>query len=150
MFAIWLGFVVFSAKKFIRGKMSTNWPKIIATVKSSCIETKNGGKGLAFYSPKIEYQYSLNFRNYSNNNFTYMGTSGFTKRYAEKYVKKYTVGSEIEVSYNPKSPEMSVIIPGVHWGQYASMLFLTLMFFSFGYIAEILNFIWPGCEPNCT
>ena len=150
MLAIWLGFVALSAKKFVRGRASINWPTITASVNSSDIEAKSGGNGLTFYSPKIEYQYTINNRAYKSSTFTFMGTSGLTKNYAEKYASKYPSGSEIQVHYNPRNPEISVIIPGVHWGQYASIIFLTLMFFSIAHIVEILNIIWPGCEPNCT
>jgi len=79
-----------------------------------------------------------------------MGTSGLTRKYASYYIKKYSEGSQLNVYYDPCLPNQSVIIPGIHWWQYASMILLTIMFFSIAYIVEILNFIWPGCQPNCT
>ena len=150
MLAIWLGFIAFSVKKFIRGRASTNWPNIAASVNSSDIQAKSAGNGLTFYSPVIEYQFSVNNKIYKSSNFTFMGTSGLTKKCAEKYINMYPSGSEVNIFYNPRKPEVSVIIPGVHWWQYGSMLFLTLMFFGIANIVEILNLIWPGCEPNCT
>ncbi len=141
LLVVWIGFVVFSAKKFVLAKTSTNWPKVKAIVKSSCLKAKRVGDGHTYYSPDIEYQYSLDSKHYSSNNFTYMGTFGLSKEYSDKYINKYTVGSEIEVSYNPKTPEVAVIIPGVHWGQYTSMLLLTLIFFCCGHIVEIINYM---------
>lgn len=150
MLAIWLGSFAFSAKKFIRGRASMSWPTTIASVYSSDIEEKSGRNGLTFYSPLIEYQYSINNKPYQSSIFTFMGTSGFTREYALKYQSMYPVGSEIEVYYNPINPEISVIVPGVHWGQYASMVLITILLFGIANIVEILNVFWPGCEPRCT
>ena len=148
--SIWFGFVLFSIKKYIFGRASSKWPTVSAIVISSRVESKYAGNGLTFHSPEIEYRYTVNNHVYTNNKFTYMGTFGLTNKYASAYAKKHYEGSQLNIYYNPKSPNEAVIIPGVHWVQYASMAFLTIMFFSIAFIIEILNFIWPGCQPNCT
>ena len=148
--SIWFGFVLFSFKKFILSIASTKWPITSAVVTSSRIESKYAGNGLTFHTPKIEYRYTVNDKTYTNNNFTYMGTSGLSNKYATRYIEKYYEGSQLNIHYNPTSPSQAVIISGVHWGQYVGMAFLTIMFFSIAFVVEILNFIWPGCQPNCT
>ena len=150
MLAIWSIFIIFLAKDYVYGLVSINWPKINGVITNSGIDAKYGGNGLTFYSPVIEYKYSINGEEFKNNKFTYMGTVGLTHKYASKCISKYPVNSCVEIYYHPKDRAESVIIPGVHWFQYVGFAFITIMFLSIAFIVEILNFIWPGCQPNCT
>ncbi|GGB79286.1 hypothetical protein GCM10011352_01180 [Marinobacterium zhoushanense] len=149
MLGIWLCFMAFSVKKVFLGRASLLWPKIPALVIASHIETKSVRNGLKFYAPIIEFKYKVNGISYTSSNFTYMGTSGFTKKYAGKYTARYFVGKHINIFYNPRNPEMAVIIPGIHRLQYASILVITIFIFGFAYVGEVLNLIFPNCHPNC-
>lgn len=71
-------------KDFIRARASANRQKVIATVNSSYAESKTLGNGLTRYSPVIEYQYLIGGKVYTNSKFTFMGTIGARKSYAEK------------------------------------------------------------------
>ncbi|GAA6169919.1 DUF3592 domain-containing protein [Sessilibacter corallicola] len=139
MLFVWFCIVALSARNFFRGRASVNWPTTVASVSSSEILEKNDGNGLTFYSPIIKYQYFVNDAVYQGATFTFMGTFGITRYHAEKYISMYPSGSKFNVYYNPKSPDISVIIPGVHWGQYLSVAVITLVFFSLAHIVEILS-----------
>jgi len=124
---------------------SKNWAKQTATVTTSAFDRQSN-----IYSPKLIYKYTVKNREYMNDTYTYLGTSTISKLQSIKIAQQHPEGSEINIFVNPDNPEQSVVIPGVHWAQYFSLLLLVLFFVSVAYIVPILNFIWPGCEPNCT
>lgn len=142
---LWLYIVYRSAKPFLLGYRSVNWKKITGNVTTSTFDREG-----SFYSPKIIYKYSVNGKEYMNDIYTYMAVSSLTKKKSIKIVQSYPERSNIIIYIDNDKPENSVIVPGVHWSQYLSFLLVTLFLLSVAYIVPILNFIWPGCEPNCT
>jgi len=129
----------YKVKEIKKSLSSTHWTKVIANVDNKSIESSYRGNGFRVYSPKITYYYSVGAAKYTNDVFTMLGTSGFTNKFAKSWVDKFDLGDEIEISYNPKDPKQSVIVPGVHWGQYIDIVF-TLSVFLLLALAQVYIF----------
>jgi hypothetical protein len=142
---LWALLIYRSAKPYHRSISSNKWPQGKAIVTTSSIDRANN-----IYSPKIIYEYLVHGVRQLNDTYTYLGASSFTKSRAIGLAQSHPVGSEIVIFICPDDPKESVIVPGVHWLQYVSFLLVTLFCVFLAFIDPIFNFIWPGCEPNCT
>lgn len=149
IFAVWLFLIGINARKLILSLTSKNWNTTNARIISSDIIVKSGGNGLRFHHPNIVYEYTVGYETFKNDVFTFMGTYALTKRNADRNISDNNPGKIVDIYYNPKKPSQSVIMPGVHWLDVASLIFLTAILFGIAHIIEILNFVWPGCQPNC-
>lgn len=139
------GFLLFkSAKPYLLGKGSQSWKKIKGVVDLSSIDRAGND-----YCPKIIYRYTYNGKEYINDTYTFLGTTSFSKKKAINTAQKYKTGEAITVFINPNNPSISVLVPGVHFFQYLALIGITMLFLGAAFIVEILNFIWPGCQPNC-
>ena len=145
MLAIWLFMAYKTAKPYLLSVKSVSWDKVIGTVTTSSFD-RDG----VIYIPKIIYQYSINGHEYLNDTYTYLGTASLSKANAIKTAQAYPVNSELQLYVDSNNYQNSVIIPGVHWLQYMSFAGLTVFCLTVAYLVQILNFIWPGCQPNCT
>jgi hypothetical protein len=132
-------------KSIILGLRARGWRKIKATVTASGLDRESG-----VYYPKIIYNYTVNGREFTDDNYTFCGAITNSKAHALAAVRANPVGKEIVVFVNPEEPARTVVVPGVHWSAYANVAFFVLIFGSIAFLVEILNFIWPGCQPNCT
>jgi len=145
MIGIWLIMVYRFYKPTKYGLESLKWEKVGATIILSSFDRFQN-----IYQPKIVYRYEYSGDSYDNDTYSFFGTAILTKKSAIKLAKKFPEGSNVQVYVSPYDGQQSVIVPGVHWSQWASMTFLSMMFIGIAYIVEILNFIWPGCQPACS
>jgi len=144
MLGIWLIGAFRYAKPFTLALKSKAWPLTTAKVLTSSFD-RNG----MMYVPKIIYRYKISGQDFTDDTYTYMGDYATSKSAIQKTIKRFPEGSDISVHFDPSDPQQSVIVPGVHWVQYVNLAALTLILGSIAFIAEILNFIFPGCQPNC-
>ena len=126
---------------------SFNCPQYIAIVSP-------GIRGGTVYLPIVSYSYNYDGRQYQSESLTYLGTSGGyggagLEWQVNQRLNAFPPSSTVSVFVNPKVPTEAVLLPGVHWSQYVGLVFVTLLFLGIAFIGEILNFIWPGCQPNC-
>jgi len=145
MLVIWLLFAIRSAKPLLLSIKSKNWNKVNATVDESTFDRNRN-----IYSPKIIYRYFYKGKEYLNDNYTYLGTATLSKKQSIMAAQNHPKNSQIQVYVDENEPENSVIVPGVHWVQILSIVLITMFCLAVANLVEILNFIWPGCEPNCT
>ena len=120
------------------GWATKSWSPIDASVVASSFVTDSRPGRSSLYYPIVRYQYSLNGKCYEGSQYTYMGKVGSSKKYVDSVVSKYSVGSELMVFYDPASPGVSVIIPGVHWLNYVYLASLFAPFLSIAFLPEIL------------
>lgn len=74
---------------------------------------KNSSDEGTSYSPSFHYKYEVGERAYQGSGYRYLGRSfGDSERSAE-IVRRYPVGSEVLVFYNPDTPGDSILVPGV-------------------------------------
>ena len=145
MLGCWLYLMYKTLPDFILSLKSKRWTKTNAVVTTSSIDREGN-----FYRPKLIYKYTVNNKRYINDTYSYLGQASFSKSSAVSIAQSIPEGSSIDIYVNITNPQQAVVVPGVHWLQYASLLILTIFFVAVAYIGPILNFIWPGCEPNCT
>ena len=141
-----LFFVLFKPiRGIVLGLRSKSWRKVRAIVATSGLDRESG-----VYYPKIIYNYTVNGRELTDDNYTFCGAITNSKSRALAIVHDNPVGKEISIFVNPGDSSSTVVVPGVHWSAYANVAFFVFMFTGIAFIADILNFIWPGCQPNCT
>lgn len=132
-------------KSILLGLRSKEWRKTKATVATSELDRMGG-----VYYPKIIYKYTVNGREFINDSYTFSGISTDGKLRALALVRGNPIGKELSIYVDPEDSSRSVVVPGVHWSAYANIFLLVALFAGIAFIVDILNFVWPGCEPNCT
>jgi hypothetical protein len=145
MVGLWLLMVYRFYRPTKNGLESLRWEKVDATVILSSFDRFQN-----IYQPKIVYRYCFDGKSFDNDTYSFLGTTNLTKNSAIKLASSHSEGSNIQVYVSPSDGQQSVIVPGVHWSQWVSMVFLSFILLGIAYIVEILNFIWPGCAPACT
>ena len=153
MLFVWLAFIGMMFRGFPISLASKRWTQINGRVISSRKGTRQRN-GTNVSVPVVSYSYSFEGKQHQSESFTFLGTSGGLggagfDRQVEQRLKPFTPNSSVSVYVNPKLPSEAVLIPGVHWSQYAALIGITLFCLGVAFIVEILNFIWPGCQPNC-
>jgi hypothetical protein len=145
MLAFWLFMVFRFLKPCVLALKSKSWPTATATVVTSTFDRAG-----TVYSPKVIYKFTHNGREYQNDNITYLGVASTSKQKAITAAQRYPERGNVTVHFDPFNPQNAVITPGVELKHYASFVLITLFCVAVVYIVQILNFIWPGCQPNCT
>jgi len=155
MLAIWMGFLISMRRDLIKSLASRHWVRVGGRIISSSIGTEMGPRGVQIFIPVVEYNYKYEGKEYKGNRLTFLGTSSgsngkaVSKWLALRYIRPFAINQETDVFVNPKSPGEAVLLPGVHWSQYLMIVIMTIIFLGIAFIVPILNFIWPGCQPNC-
>ena len=96
-------------------KASESWPSTKGVIiKSVVVKTESAEHNGRTYSAKIEYKYIVEYKEYISDKVSFLNTDRPTTK-----VKKYPVGKEVDVFYNPENLEISVLEPG-----YSPLLYL--------------------------
>ena len=125
------GFLAFFGYQQMQKEMqSEDWPSVIGFVESSKINlvttTDADGHRDTNYDLVVVYNYTVDGDDLQNDVLQF-GWSNYSKRSsAEKVLKKYTAGLEVDVYYDPQDPNTSVLIPGVGNGSYTKIVFRVL------------------------
>ena len=93
------------------GRAALSWPSASGVVKASEIadyKTKGGRQFMA----KVTYDYAVDGQTFSGDRLRFGHYAG-AKAAAEADAAKYPVGAPVEVRYDPKKPQTSVLEPGV-------------------------------------
>ncbi len=145
MLALILMYVFRLIKPWRLAQKSQSWIQVVATVDSSSIDRDQQ----FYYQPKIVYRYNVNGQPYINDVYAFMGTVSTSKKHAVATALSHPQGSEIVVLVDPIKPENAVVVPGIHWTQYANVGLVIAMLLGIAFLPDILNFIFPGCQPKC-
>ena len=140
---------VYFVRTLYFGFVSSKWPITQAIATKSHVEKRNVYKGGTAYVPVIEYKYTVGSKNFTSSRLTYSGLFGTSKKHADEQVSYFPKGRKFNTYYNPKKPQQSVLVTGVHWLNYLAIIVTLSIFVGLFYLLEILNYIWPGCQPNC-
>lgn len=151
MLGVWAFIIGLSVRKLPKAIASRRWPRVSGQVISSHIRSTSVGNGARLHAPVVLYSYSVGGITYKSETFTYLGTAGAAFEWqVKKQLRLFKNGTTVQVYYNAIKPEEAVLVPGVHWVQYFSLLLISLFCLGGAFIVQILNFIWPGCQPHCT
>jgi len=153
MFLVWIFLMGMMFRGLPKSLASRRWLQVSGQVISSQIGSRQTN-GKTVCVPIVSYSYNFDGKLYQSESFTFLGTSGGfggagLKWQVEQRLKAFTPNSSVNVFVNPKAPTEAVLLPGVHWSQYSALIFFTLFCLGVAFIVNILNFIWPGCQPNC-
>ncbi|MCY3412681.1 MAG: DUF3592 domain-containing protein [Candidatus Heimdallarchaeota archaeon] len=107
------------------GRSSMQWKQTGAIISNSKLD--------AVGNQVIEYEYKVDGVTYKGDNLCYDG--GFSTNHEGKEIEFYLTnakkGDYVEVYFNPKRPEMSVVHPGVKNYMYILALFPLIMLAAF-------------------
>lgn len=109
-----------------RGNASVTWPSTPGTILESVVENEDGS-----YIPKITFCYWVEEQRYEGDTFTYRGYYA-NRATAEAYAARFPAGARVLVFYNPESPEVSVLEPGVDRAVYLRAIVVLLILFAIG------------------
>ena len=95
-------------------RSSNNWPSVVGEIVSSFIGEQQT-RDHVFHEPIITYSYNVGGRDYQAKRvvigqWAHAGNLAWT----EQKVQKYRPGKSVTVYYNPNSPEMAVLEPGMN------------------------------------
>lgn len=91
------------------------------------------------YSAQIEYEFEVEGKTFHGARLTVVSDQFGSKAWAEATVRKFPVGTDVTVSYNPVKPEQCVLEPG-RWGGAGFLLILAGVFGLFPLL--LLKAIW--------
>lgn len=126
------GLIVWQVLAMERAAESRKWPRAPGRILQSFVDKKNDSDG-ATYLVKVVCQYKVGDFEYVCSRLRF-GLSLWNSRsfaYWSRALRKYTVGSDVEVSYNPRKPEESVLEPGFALTMLTGLAF-GLAFFAIG------------------
>jgi hypothetical protein len=83
------------------------WPKTHGLVKSATVAQARRPRVGPAGRPRISYEYKVDGRTYESDRVAFSMTS--TPRAVEKTMRRYTPGALVEVYYDPRQPERSVL-----------------------------------------
>ncbi|MCM8538379.1 MAG: DUF3592 domain-containing protein [Lentisphaeraceae bacterium] len=91
------------------GKESPSWPTVNGTVTRSKVKFSSNG-----YFPSIMYRYTIDGKEYETFGIDYgrIVEGSQAHAFAKNIVKRFPLGSQVDVYYDPLDPGESVLIPG--------------------------------------
>ncbi|MBN2040216.1 MAG: DUF3592 domain-containing protein [Spirochaetes bacterium] len=107
----------FGLYKYKTGKESVSWPSVKGKITYSRVEAGRNNKKQE-YLPSVKYIYRVNKKLYTGNNITASDVYQKTRGSANTILKKYPVGGEVSVYYNPANPDNSVLETGMRRNVY--------------------------------
>ena len=122
---IGIGLIVYGSGELSLARDSEDWPSTTGTVvKTYVIEDYDGDDERYYYTPYVNYEFSVEGVNYTSNDI-YVG-SGFgryrSESTAERQLEDYPVGSEVTVYYNSENPNNCALFPGVSATHYSGII----------------------------
>jgi Protein of unknown function (DUF3592) len=97
----------YGAVDLLQAISSAKWPKAPGRILSSQIVAGR------FYHPSIAYVYTVGNTSYTGNTYRWGDTYYWKRQTAEPAVQTFAPGSTVFVSFDPSSPEKSVLEAGV-------------------------------------
>lgn len=96
---------------------SRSWPSVAGTIVASGISESTdtsryrSGSRSTEYDVYLRYDYVVDDMPYSGNRIAIRGTRYSSQSSAQRELQRYPVGRVVNVYYNPKNPEQSVLKP---------------------------------------
>jgi hypothetical protein len=103
-----------SAKQAVRqGEASLAWPKTPGRVTASqaVCESTGDSEMPAFFIPWVVYEYVVGETRYASTSIAVRDMRG-SRKSAEAIAARYLVGQHVDVTYDPQSPQTSLLEPG--------------------------------------
>jgi hypothetical protein len=101
---------------------SGSFPSVTGTVTHSEVERHSGSKSGTYYVAVVDYEYAVSGQTYWGDKLRF-GTGQSDD--ANEIVDAHPVNSPVQVYYNPKNPNESLLYPGIRGSDLVMALFLT-------------------------
>jgi hypothetical protein len=136
---------VFFIYRIFQGVTSSQWPFVMGELESAELKEviyegrdSDGTADLASaWVVNFKYSYSVSDRKYDGSRVTYSDGINKTSRALRSLQKKYQRKSVMQVYYNPKNPDQSVLVPGLSIFNFTplitSVLFILAGLFIYSY-----------------
>ena len=110
----------FGVRQFTQAKASPAWPTVtgVITVAELGKQMGNERDESTTYSADISYDYLVNDRSYVNGAVSFDGVKSSDPSTARRILKRYPVGKQVTVYYNPSDPQDAVLEPGLTAGSW--------------------------------
>jgi len=144
-FFMGVGVLYMSYRTIPRGVDSYFWKKTSGIITKSKIDTSYSGKGNNYYL-EIMYEYTHDGQVYVGDDFGAMSSGSNDSKETQKLHDYYAEGTKVDVFYNPKEVEDSMLVPGVLWSSWlffiiGLVLFLTAIYSVFlSFSGKVLPF----------
>ena len=101
------GYVCYGNYRY--SQQAKHWPSVTGTVTASAV-VREGGR-LGGLRPDIHYRFTLNGQVYQGDRLTFGGDHSYYLSDPAPFVAQYPVGKEVDIYYDPKDPNNSLLFP---------------------------------------
>ena len=119
---IGIGMTVWGIGILKDAKASTSWPTVQGEITGSRIDKSTSrdsdGHTDTTYRADVTYRYAVEDAEYTGDTVSFGEYGSDRRSHADRIVKRYPVGKEVKVHYDPEKPEKAVLEPGVTWSSY--------------------------------
>jgi hypothetical protein len=103
---------------------ASSFPTVAGTVTHSELKIDSDGEGTT-YSADVHFRYAVDRQTHEAKSLRFDSmSSSFGKERAEALVRKYRVGQDVTVHYNPAQPQRAVLELGPDLGNFFAVIFL--------------------------
>lgn len=133
--------------RYITSRRSFTWPSTTGRIVVS--EVREGfeevaGKHMYMHSPQIIYRYEVDGLQHESAELDAVTVSSSSRDAAEAATRKYPVGSEIEVFYDPARPSKSIVAGA----RMSAGLLIVALLFSALFIYVPFSPLWPPAKQK--
>ena len=109
---------------------SADWPVIGGRVTVSAVsENYDSNDSNTTYTAKVTYVYIVDGNEYMGSTVAFGDFGSSDPAHASRIVMRYPVGESVQVSYDPREPQTSVLEPGAGWSSFIGIIVGTLFLF---------------------
>ena len=118
----------FGVRQLMRANASQAWPAVtgVVTVAELGKHMCHDRDDTTTYSADISYDYVVNDRTYVNGVVNFGAVQTSDPSTARRVLKRYPVGLQVPVYYNPADPQEAVLEPGLQGGSWFLPIFGTI------------------------
>jgi len=102
----------FGLYRYSMGRESGSWPAVKGKITYARPEPRKVKKG-TYYHAGVRYTYTVKGRSYTGTRITASDEHQKTRGGAKDVLRKYPVGGQVSVYYNPDEPGMSLLETGM-------------------------------------
>ena len=139
-----LGLLVlrWSLSQIVRSRRSRFWPSVTGRIVSAEVGKNPSNQGLRYW-PIVRYEYQVEGVDYNGDTLGFGQNGNGNLGMASALVAQYPAGQEAKIFYDPKSPKISCLQPGLmNGGTYIAVLIGFVLTFGGLFIALVGPFVF--------